>query len=251
MIDKLNILLNTLKGEQTDINYSPDNAVENFRLLNPSARKLIILFPPWHGSNLFLFRMLERTLVQRKWAVLSYSFHGTILEPNVARVQKSFESLSADVAKDVNKLNRKHNYEEIHLVGFSLGNVSLALTASKLDTFTHATFVVTGSNLASCVFEGTRTQSIQRALVKSGVTKDDLVKSWAYLAPGYYVNSFRGKNVDLIVSKSDKIIPTKYQFQFKDQLEKAGANVQYNKKRTGHVMTIVNYCLKNMASKSF
>lgn len=247
MIDELLVLKSKLRPDKQNNSYKASDAVVKFDVINPQSTKLAIIFPGWHGSDLKIYDKLQTKLINDGYAILRFEFHENILEANVERVKRSFETVSKVVSKEVNYLHKIHSYQEIHLIGLSLGNTSLAISAGKLDWFSHATFVVGGSNMAATLFEGTRTWSLKKTFDKIGVTKTDLIKSWEKIAPGYYASSFAGKDVRLYISKTDRIIPSIYQEEFKLQLKRAGASVTNVYSKSGHAMSIIRFC----SSKKF
>ncbi|MES2970993.1 MAG: hypothetical protein V4702_01575 [Patescibacteria group bacterium] len=174
-------------------------------------------------------------------AVMLYSFHGEILKPNVEQVVASFNYLQDTIASDLEQI--KDRYKSIHFVGISLGNIALAMVADRFRDFSSATMVVPGSSLATSMWDGIRTQHLKDELEEHGWTKETLNEVWKPVAPVTYVDSFAGKDVRVIVSTADQMIPTVYQEELVTAMQQAGIDPIVERSRLGHLATIGRYCL--------
>lgn len=210
---------------------------------------MTVIFPPWHGGSKAI-DILANRITKTGSAVLTFDFHDQILEPNVERVQRSFEHISNLASTAIRSLQKEFDYEHISLLGLSLGTASMALTAEALGNFDSATFVVGSSNLARSMWEGRRTQAIRKDLENQGCTADDLDEAWQNLAPQNHAHAFAGKDVRMILSRNDAIVPTYYQRELVNKFTNAGANVSGTFGRLGHYATAVNFCLRGNANHS-
>lgn len=224
--------------------YTPKHAIEDSQLHNENGDGLAVLFPPWHNGGKFYERLSAR-LVKKGWAVLSYKFSGEILKPDIEQVLASFAHIRDHVGEDVNKLNADNRYKKIHLIGASLGNVSMAMTASVIPDFTSAQFTVAAGNLARSTWEGSRTQGIRMALENLGHSEDELDDAWASIAPAAFAKYFDGKVVHALVSLSDTVIPTKYQHQMVNALSENSSEIAEINTKLGHYATIARFCLSD------
>ncbi|MBX4190505.1 hypothetical protein KW794_00255 [Candidatus Saccharibacteria bacterium] len=222
--------------------YNPAQAIARSHLINPEAPALSVIFRPWHGGGHMVKAFINH--LSSRSAVLDYELHDQIIEPNIDRVPLSFEAIRIRIATDLSKLSDNFEYQSVHLIGMSLGNVALALVAKEYPEFSKATVVVGGDNLAALMWDGIRTQSIRRALSKQGVTKQELDEAWQGIAPGNQVEAFRGKDVRMIISTKDKVLPTAGQLNLRDKLYCAGADVSPSYSRLGHVATLTRFCIK-------
>ena len=213
MIDEFFCRREDKVGYSFDPHYSPEDAIVEKNHYNPTADNLTVIFPPWHGGGKFL-SLLSSRIARRGESVLSYNLHDQIVEPNIERVQQSFRSIQNTVENDLLQAVDRYGYERIRLLGMSLGNVTLALTARTFSAFDEALMVAPGSNLALSVWNGIRTQQIRRLFEEQGIGELDINEAWARLAPISHVNAFSGKRVKVLTSNKDSVIPTEYQHDY-------------------------------------
>jgi hypothetical protein len=242
MIDQWNCHRVERLGESFDEGYIPDQAVQGAFIRNQKAPVLTLVFPPWHGGGPAI-KILTNRLAKAGSAVLSFNFHDSILEPSAYGVIESFNHMEAGVQGATTKLLAENNYQKIRLVGLSLGTVSLALAARILPNFDSATVVVGSSNLALSMWEGKRTAGVRRGLQAQGVTAREIDQAWQMLAPKNHAECFEGKDVNMVISRSDNIVPTHYQNEFAEHLTKAGANLSVSYTRLGHYAAAGQFCL--------
>ncbi len=250
MIDRLMIH----RGKASDVlhnaDYHPRDAIEGTESLKPGQESLVVLFPPWHNGGFFYDRLAGR-LADRGHTVRSYRFRGEILEPNVIRVLDSFRRIQEQVSDEVNQAVATEGYRDVHLIGASLGSVSLAMVASELDYFTTAQFVAGSSNLAQTVWDSGRTSNIREDLEgRQGFTKEQLITAWKPLAPETYANVFREKPVSLLVAEGDLVIPPMHQIGLINVLHENGAEMHVRRTTLGHYAGIAQYCLTGKLPKT-
>ncbi len=220
--------------------FKPNRAILNRTFRNPSQnRKLAVLIHPWHNGGK-AYGELERRLLADDFSVLSYRYHDQLLKPNVKQVLESFNVAQETGAEDIDKVQRA--FDETHLIGASLGCVALALIAEALQNFDSATMVTAGSDLAKCVWEGSRSQRIRRQLEDDGCTEEELVEAWQPIAPINHIGAFQNKTVHLITSKTDTYIPTVYQDEFVRAMTAINPEATLKSTRKGHLATIGIYC---------
>jgi len=243
MIDRLMGYYAGYKFKDVDSSYQPSMAIQSSQLSNEKGGFLTVLFPPWRGGD-GAYNVLAKRLAKRGSAVLSYKFHHDILEPDVERTIGSFTYIQSTVVNELKRLAEAHHYKDVYLIGSSLGNVSLALVAKAFPDFTSATMVVAGSNLARCVWEGDRTQSIRQGFEAQGIDEATLARAWQALAPMSAGSSFAGKDVHMIVSTTDKIIPATYQQEMVETVATFAERMDVKASKLGHIASVANYCLR-------
>jgi esterase/lipase len=224
--------------------YTPRQAIESRRLLNESGRRLYVLFPYWHAGQGTTYSSLVRRLARDGPAVVAYGLNDHILQPNIDVVLESFEWIQKQIVADIQKLIQANQYTEVRLGGLSLGNVSLAKVAQRFHDFAVATIVVGGSNLARCTWEGIRTQAIRKAFEEQGISEELLDVVWQSLAPKQAAEAFRDKQVYMVVSSSDRIIPTFYQREMTTTLNEVTDDLQIVYYRAGHAASILRFCTR-------
>jgi len=204
--------------------------------------ELTVLFHPWHGGGR-AYQVLQKRLTARNRAVLPLLFHDQILTHDTQQVLESFQTVQSKVSTKLQELAESGRYTRTSLFAASLGTPALAMTATAFRGFDRATLLTPGSNLATCMWEGRRTQAIRDHLERQGETLADIDEVWQPIAPVNHVAAFKGKELTAIVSGSDKIIPTKYQDAFADAVLDADINARIYRSSYGHHGTIGRYCL--------
>ncbi len=126
----------------------------------------------------------------------------------------------------------------MHLIATSLGNAAFAVVSGKFTKFNKATMIVPASSLARSMWYGNRTQHIRTTLEKQGHSIGSIEAAWHDIAPINHINALVGKNVQMIISLTDKIIPSKYQIELVNKAIDAGINLRVIRRRVGHHGTI-------------
>ena len=248
MLDKLISGYSSRKHRHDDTGYTSASAIIDLKLANPKGEILTILFPPWHGAGK-PFKILEHRLAQGGSATLSVNLHNQILSADINEVVQSFYSIQAQIITEIDKLQKKYKYREVHMIGLSIGTLSMSLVARAYPKVSQVTFVVGASRLAPCVWYGIRTQKIRKQVEANGFSLAKLELEWSDLAPALSAPILRGKLVQIYVSNSDKIIPTAYQTELVHTMLDAGANVRVFRSNYGHTASIIKFCLSDKLVK--
>jgi hypothetical protein len=222
--------------------YTPNNVVIGDEVLNPEGGNLVVLFPPWHGGGKAYSRLVQR-LVARDNAVLSLSFDDQLLTHDSDQVLESFTILSCLTAEKVQELTESEKHKRVSLIAASLGTPALAMTASLLKRFDSATLVTPGANLADCMWNGIRTQHVRRALEAKGETLESVNDKWQPIAPVNHVAAMIDKDVRIILSSTDQVIPARSQAEYAQALIDGGVQPKIETSRLGHYGTIGRFCV--------
>jgi hypothetical protein len=223
-------------------NYSPSEAITDVRLDNPHAENLAVIFPPWHGGGNVIQKLSQR-LKTNRWAVLTFEFHDQILEPDVDRVPKSYDSIRRYASADIKSVQHEYGYDKTRLIGISLGTLAMSVVAETAE-FSSADFVIPCSRLAPAMWEGARTQGIRSDFESQGFSKEELAESWRKLEPQAYAQYFKDKDIYSVMSSKDKIIPFEFQDEMMARLLAEGARIHERYSRLGHAATIVKHSFK-------
>jgi hypothetical protein len=241
MIDAL-LIRNSMPKDVFTSAYTPDQAVAESKLANQDGKDLHVLFPPWHGGGRVYEKLIQRIAKQGD-AVLAYYFHDEILKPSHDQVLASFQNIRDTVADELTEVVKARHYKRINLIAMSLGNPALALTTSLFTDFDSATLVDGASSLAKSMWHGSRTQHVRAGIEVDGFDLNDLENSWSTLAPINHIGGLLGKDVTMIVSETDRIIPTRYQEELVDAVQAADINLSVKRTSLGHYASIGRYCL--------
>ncbi len=222
--------------------YNPAHVVTASRLLNPDGQYLVAMFPPWHGGGR-AYELLAKRLVNRDKAVFWLEFDDQILTHDADQVLQSFSQVQSQVANTLHGLADSGRYDRISLFAASLGTPSLAMTASVFNQFESAVMITPGSNLARCMWHGVRTRRVRQELEARGETLSHIDELWQPIAPVNHMEALRGKDVSVIVSDADKMIPTRYQNEYVEALVADGVSPSVYRSKCDHYGTIGRYCM--------
>jgi hypothetical protein len=243
MLDQIMTATARFRHPEINYDYTPEQAVVSSKLINEDAEQLAVVLPPWHGWGL-VDGVIEERLEALGFAVLSYELHDEILMPHTANVKHSFRNIKQRIETDVHELDEQKQYKKKTGVAASLGTPALAMTA---DLFERAILITPGSSLVKCVMDGIRTRHIKKGILKSGDSVDHVSEQWQDMTPADQVDALAGKEVDVVISRNDPIIPSRYQFEYLEALKTVtDPNVFIS--RLGHYGTIGKFCLRGALS---
>ncbi len=241
MIDRLVSRFSHAKHSRSMFRYDASKVLLGTELLNHRAERLAVVFPPWHGVDR-LMPLIERRARKLGTAALVFKFHDRILSTDTDETLESFKSARDIAIPIIKQVHQRYREPEVHLIGYSLGNVALAMTAGRLPMPWRATTVVGSSSLAASTWESRRTRHIMLGIsIEQGKSLEYLEDKWEGLAPATYAHSFAGQEVHMVVATRDHIIPSAHQEGLVTTMTEAGANVSVDRLRLGHVATMVNF----------
>jgi hypothetical protein len=240
MIDHLMCLRAERAGYYTDPSYAADQAVRGFEFHGAQeGETLWVVCPPWLGGGKFV-DILTSSLSENG-SVLRPHLHDQIIEPNLKRVRDSYQYIQEQSLDEIEKY--ASNFDEVRLAILSLGHAMMFLITPHLNKLSRIHSVVGGASLAESLWEGKRTLPIRQQLEEDGVTFEEVDCTWKDIGIKNQAHGFKDKEINLLTSVADNIIPTAHQLELKKQLEKAGARVEHKKSRAGHYFTAARFCL--------
>ena len=241
MLDALYGIEGQWHRPEFDIKYSGDQAIQSVMLnKTPDSATLTVVFPPWHTSALFSRRLL-RHFSQYDSHVLIYHFNLLLLDSDTLNVKSSFEYIALSIAQDIGTLADQLVIQTVDLVGVSVGNVALCITAEKLKNFNHVTMIVPGNNLAASLWAGWRTRRLRNTIRAEGYKLVELEKEWADLAPDARLQMLRRHPVDIILARKDRFIPYRFGKQLYEEVHELNPQTTCMTTNMGHVATIWQY----------
>ncbi len=236
MLDKF-MVRNRLQGDIFSQEYTPDQAITDRKLVNSEGQNLSVLFPPWHGGGVPYEKLIKR-LTNKGNAVLAYYFHDEILKPDVDLVAESYAYAKETIADDLETIRKSNDYLRINLIATSLGNAAFAAVSGRFTDFDSATIFVSGSSLAKSMWHGSRTQHIRTGIEQKGYDLADVEAAWYDMAPINHLDALVGKEVTMIASLTDELIPSRYQRELVDVTRAADINPTIRYTRLGHYATV-------------
>lgn len=164
-----------------------------------------------------------------------------MLNPDASSVRRSFEHAAIRISEEVNHITG--SYKKINLLGFSLGNVALSMTAETLDDVAGVTMVVPGSELATPFWTGIRTRRLSDEYRDTGHTLEAIREEWVKLAPIAHLEVLRGSKTSVVLARHDEYIPYESGQLLVDSMQQAGINPYVTTMNCGHVSAITRFAV--------
>lgn len=207
------------------------------------SRVLCVLVPAWHG-RLDHYKMMQKTICKSSLSCLEYEFPDEILSIDHKYTKHCIEDVARNMHAHVKELIAKHNFSSIHVIASSLGTCPGMMLANKEKSVSKVILHAPSHSLAHAFWDGVRTRQMRDELERRGVTLEELESLWAPLSPENNIVGLRGKDVHVVISKDDKVVPYKQAKVLIRQLKKSGAKVQVQEyDHLGHYLLIVEELL--------
>lgn len=243
MLDAFFALEKPVHMPTLNASYASDQAIISVDFVHvPHSDTLTIVFPPWHASDWFT-RHLKQQLIGQRTNALIYAFNPMLLGQNIKNVKNSFEFIALSIATDLKRLLEQQPFRMINLLGLSIGNVALCITAEKLPRFDSVTLVVPANDLTSSVWDGWRTRRLRNRIKEEGYKLRELQKDWDNLAPQAHIETLKSHQVQIVLAKQDRLIPYQYGKELFDALHLLNPETTCLISPFGHIATILRYSL--------
>jgi hypothetical protein len=231
--------------------FDQDNLNREVELQNPfsgsifynNGNKVIyVLISPWHSGS-YIFTLLKRKIKRLGHGFVQYNLIPEILSPDVEATIAYFEIINQNIRKDLQKIYKETGATRFIIVGLSLSCVFASMIADNNDLITDIILVAPGNTLADSLWSGIRTAKIKKIIKKDGVTLKNLKKYWSELAPEKHIAGMKDKNVKIILSKTDKVIPYRFGRKLAEEAKKVIHKIKVvQNSGLGHYGTIIRFC---------
>ena len=213
---------------------------------NSSVLKIILLAREGEGEA-YITKILIRRLHKKGYSSLSYFFPKHLPSSNANKTINNFDFIKNQIKFDILKIKTEHNFQKIDIIAPSLSVVSACLIANDNDNIQNLFLLVPSSCLASSLWNGIRTQKLKNTYEHQNINQEDLKNRWKNLAPKRNINTMRGKNIFIAISKSDKVIPYHFGKELTNLTKKLHPNNTIIQENTyiGHYFTVIKYYLFN------
>ena len=245
MLDAFYALEEQIQPPIFDASYTADQAIVGMEYVHvPHSDALTIVFPPWHAPVWFT-RHIKEQLLHNRTNALVYDFNPLLLSKDIIRVKNSFEYIALHIPEDVKKVESSRLIRHINLLGLSIGNVALCITAEKLQKFDNVTLVAPGNDLATSLWDGWRTRRLRNNLKAEGYKLTELQREWDDLAPQAHLETLKEHPVHIILAKEDRFIPFQYGKELFDKLYQLNPGTTCHVSPFGHIATILRYTMES------
>lgn len=210
-----------------------------------SLDQALVVFHHWNASkrNRQLARFFSRRGITVVEMALPYhlerhrpgsAYADYMLSPNLGRTIQSVRQAVLDGRKLIRYLKRE-GYEEISVLGMSLGSWVAGLVAAHDAAVSKAALFLTAGSLADMVWSGRATRGIRDSL-EPAIGLADLNRAWGPMNLENYADNLARHDLDLqiVLAKRDTVVLPQLSKQFLEQLQNAGARPDVLELNCGH-----------------
>lgn len=210
-----------------------------------SRKKALIVFHHWNAST--RYHQIAKFLSRRGITVLQISmpyhfersrpgsqFADYMLSPNLGRTIQSVRQAVLDGRKLI-RLLKHEGYEQISVLGMSLGSWVAGLVAASDPAVEKAALFLTAGSLADMVWTGRATEHI-RASLAGQIDVTQLNRAWSPLDLENYVGGLARPDLELqiVLAKRDTVVSPQVSKPLVTKLKQAGARADILELNCGH-----------------
>jgi len=226
------------KRSNMELNWDSDVKSEFSYVKN--SKGLFILLPSMNGK-FGLEHDLNKRIHEAGYSTLDYEFAPFMLSSDYKATVKNFKIIQNNIRKDIIKYKKKYGFPEIHIIGTSLGVINAIMVANKSLLVDKLTLISSGHCLAECMWEGLGTQYLRKEFEEKGISLEQLKKYWKELAPENNINGLKGKDIHILISKNDDLIPTRFGLKLINAMKKIGLKPKVKKNNLGHYGMVLGF----------
>lgn len=210
-----------------------------------SLERALVAFHHWNARsrNNQIARFLSKRGITVVEIAMPYHFERSrpgathadyMLSPNLGRTIQSVRQAVLDGRKLIRWLKRE-GYEEISVLGMSLGSWVAGLIAAQEVSVSKASLFLTAGRLADMVWTGRATRSIRESL-EGHIELADLRKAWAPLDMENFAYQLArpGLELQIVIAKRDRVVIPKLSRDFIYSLERANVKTDIIQINCGH-----------------
>lgn len=210
-----------------------------------SIDRALVVFHHWNANSRYspLADFLSKRGITVVEITLPYHFERSrpgsshadyFLSPNLGRTVQSVRQGVWDGRKLIRWL-RGEGYENVSVLGMSLGSWVAALVAAHDPAVAKAALFLTGGSAADVAWTGRATRFVRQSL-EPDIQLTDLRKAWAPLNLENYVHKLARPDLDLqvVLAKRDKVVLPEISASFLEGLIEAGGRPSVLEMNCGH-----------------
>jgi len=207
------------------------------------SKVLCVLCPPWHVSKISTL-IIRRNLREYNYSYLTYDIHPDIISPDYKSTKRYLTQIIKQIKSDIKKIDNKHKFKEIHIIGFSIGSLYAINVANKIEKVNKITLVTIGNSFAACLYDSVCTSEIKEKLIEQGMTEKKYNDYMKEFNPEENISGLKNKEIKIILSKLDQVLKYKYGLKQIQKMRKVGINPQvFVNKDKGHYRTNIKFLL--------
>lgn len=210
-----------------------------------ARNRAVVVFHHWnaHSRNAQLVRLLNWRGISVVEMAMPYHLERSrpgaahadyMLSANLGRTIQALRQAVLDGRKLVVWL-RAQGYQDISVLGMSLGSWVAGLVAAHEPVVTKASLFLSAGSLADMVWTGRATRLIRTSLEPT-IELTDLRRAWSPFDLGNYVQSFARRKLDMqiVLAKRDTVVLPRLSERFIEQALVARARLDVLRLNCGH-----------------
>lgn len=210
-----------------------------------SLNHALVIFHHWNASrrNRQIAKFFSRRGITTVEIAMPYHLERSrpgslyaedMLSSNLGRTIQSVRQAVLDGRKLIRWL-KNEGYQEISVLGMSLGSWVAGLIAAHETAVTKASLFLTADSLAEMVWTGRATRSIRGSL-EGAIELSDLRRAWAPLDLANYAHGLARPDLalHLVLATRDKVVLPHLSTRFIEELNRAGARPHVLHLNCGH-----------------
>jgi len=184
----------------------------------------------WFGFAVFVITLPHHEGRRGSSAAIANEFLNANLGAAISSVRQAVSEVRALIG-----WLRQAGFEDVALVGVSLGSCIAGLVAAVDGRVRRAALLLTAGDFAETVWTGRATSHI-RSAIGSGVTLSDLRKVWSIISTINFVDRYKANKSKLLIisGRLDQVVLIRLSREFVVALRAAGVAVEWRILSCGH-----------------
>ena len=212
-----------------------------------AARKAVVIVPHWNAVAAD-YAPLANAL---SWFgydgfIVTLPHHGARAPLSPGGVANAF--LNADLGAAIRSVRQsvldvklligwlmQNGYQDVHLVGASLGSCVASLTAAFDPRVRRCALLLTAGDFADTVWTGRATVHIRRA-IENDIGVEQFRDAWSIISPVHFVGRFKanGSRILIVSGRRDEVVRFGLATDYVHALEAAGVDLRWRVFPCGH-----------------
>jgi esterase/lipase len=198
--------------------------------------KVVLLLGGWTYQS-WLLGLFGRLIALRGYYCVAYTYDDDVFSPDVKKTATSLVAIKEAILEHIAAL-KAGGRDTFYVVGTSLGTVLATMVANESPDVSKVVLNTTGADVAKSVWTWDTVKPwFKNALLKQGLTEQQLVDEWRIIAPASNIRNLKDKPVLVFLAQNDRTIPFDQGRVLVSKLDVLGAPYEVVINRTfGHAM---------------
>jgi esterase/lipase len=182
--------------------------MQNFHIAEYGKRndKVVLLLGGWTYQP-WLLGMFGRLLALNGYYCIAYTYDDEVFSPDYKKTVTSLVGIKDAILEHIDAL-KAGGRDTFYVFGTSLGTILATMVANESPDVSKVILNTTGADVAKSVWTWDDVKPwFKNALVKQGLTEQELVEHWRPIAPVSNIRNLRRKPILIYLAQKDRTIP--------------------------------------------